>query len=201
MHFLNFADTLQWVLGHGYALMLAAMTVEGPIVTAAASFAVTLGYFNLPMIFLLSVIGDLFADTIFYTIGYWGHFAIVNKFAVRLGLTPTRLKLLESHLEKHGGKTMAAIKLNPVTPMVGLMLVGAIRMPLKRFVWISMLITIPKTILFMVIGYYFGQVYDSLASRFHLGPYAIALVLLAAAIALISYRFISSRIANSIDTI
>ena len=39
--------TLQWVIAGGYALVFFGMMIEGPIVTAAAAFAASLGYFNI----------------------------------------------------------------------------------------------------------------------------------------------------------
>ncbi len=80
LHSLTFSAATQWVLMHGYWVIFLAMLIEGPVVTAAAAFAVALGYFNLWAIFGLSLAGDLVADIIYYAIGYWGRITVVERF-------------------------------------------------------------------------------------------------------------------------
>ncbi len=90
---------------------------------------------------------------------------------------------MERLMRDHATKTLIALKLTPVLPTPGLMIVGATKMNLKKFTFISLLITLPKSIVFMLIGYYFGQSYDKLSGYVTHGSYAIlagiALVVLA----------------------
>ncbi len=172
------AAALQWVIAHGYWLMFVAMLIEGPIITAAATFAFALGYFDLVIVFILSLLGDLVADVIYYAIGYWGRISIVERYGHHFGLTNERMEKIERHLEQHGGKTLVALKLAPFIPTPGLMLVGVARMRLSKFTLISALITVPKTILFMVVGYYFGRMYDTFSKDFGYASMAVAVLIL-----------------------
>ena len=140
----DLAGALQWVLAHGYWLMFLAMLVEGPIITAAASFAVALGYFNIAYVFGLSLLGDLVADVIYYAVGYWGRMTLVARYGHYVGLSTERMLHIERLLQANGIKTLVALKLTPFIPTPGLMLVGVARMRLSKFTLISMLITIPK---------------------------------------------------------
>lgn len=196
MHISNFNEAFQWVMAHGYFFMLLAMIIEGPIITAAASFAVAFGFFSLPIIFLLSILGDLVGDVIFYGVGYFGRLTFIERVAPKLGLPISKIHALEKHLHNHSGKTIAAIKLNPVTPMPGLMLVGALRLPIRRYITVTLLIIVPKTILFMVLGYYFGAFYDTFANKFNNVPLAVAGIAIVAIIAFILYRKFSAQISN-----
>jgi membrane protein DedA with SNARE-associated domain len=196
----SFSNMVQWTLVHGYWLMLIAMIIEGPIVTSAAAFATVSGYFNLYYIFILSLLGDLIGDIVYYAMGYWGRMKLVERFGHKFGLSKERLEKIDGLLNNHPIKTLTAIKLNPLTPLPGLMLVGASKMPLKKYVVISLAVTMPKSILFIVMGYYFGNLYDVIAYYGNFG-FAIALIVVLGFVALRIYRKISYRIANKIEKI
>ncbi len=192
----NFDEAFKWVIAHGYFLMLVAMIIEGPIITAAASFAVAFGTFSLPVIFILSVLGDLIGDVIFYAIGYFGRIHLIERIAPRFGLSMQKVHVLEKHLHNHSGKTMAAIKLNPITPLPGLMLVGALHMPLRRYIIITLLIIVPKTVLFMILGYYFGAFYDTFVNKLGNVPLAIAVIAILGVGIFFLFRKYSTQISN-----
>src|SRR5512140_1915224 len=111
MDLATFSGAFQWIIAHGYLLMFVIMVVEGPVITAAAAFASALGYFNLYLVFLLSILGNLVPDVIYYAIGYWGRKRLVNKYGHYLGLSDTRILHLENLSEKHAGKALTLIKL------------------------------------------------------------------------------------------
>lgn len=196
----NFSEIVQWTLIHGYWLMLMAMIIEGPIVTSAAAFASVSGYFNLYYIFVLSLLGDLIGDVIYYVMGYWGRMKLVERFGHKFGLSKECLEKIDKLLNSHPIKTLTAIKLNPLIPLPGLMLVGSSKMPLKKYVIISLAVTAPKSILFIVMGYYFGNLYDIIAYYGNFG-FAIVFVAIFGFIAFHIYRKIFYRLANKIEKI
>ena len=162
----TFSDVFGWVIAHGYPLMLVAMLIEGPVVTAAASFAAVFGYFNILIIFMLSILGDLMADLIYYFMGYCGRIMFVQKYGTHFGLTNERIKKIEAFFNSHPKKAIVALKLTPVLPTPGLAIVGASRMPLKKFITVCSVVILPKTIFFMVLGYYFGSAYAIIYSKY-----------------------------------
>lgn len=197
-HATSFAFLAHWMIAHGYVIMFVVMLIEGPIVTAAATFMYTQGYFSLAAIFALSLLGDIVADTIYYIIGYWGRITVVERYGHWIGLSESRLHHMEHLMSQHAGKTLLALKLTPFLPTPGLMLVGATRMPLMRFITICLLIIIPKSLLFMLVGYYFGKGYSTFSTYFGYGGTAIALVVLAI-IVYQSYQRASARIGSAIE--
>jgi membrane protein DedA with SNARE-associated domain len=156
----NFQQVFQFVLAHGYVVMFLMMCIEGPTVTAAATFAVTLGYFNPWVIFALSIMGDVLPDAIYYGIGRWGGTPFVKKFGKKFGLTEKRIESMEEHIKVHGGKTVAVLKYTPILATPGLMLVGAVKMKWWKYMWFVFIVTLQKTLTFMALGYFFGRVYD-----------------------------------------
>jgi membrane protein DedA with SNARE-associated domain len=95
---------LTWIRGAGYFLMFVAMVIEGPVITAAAAFGVALGYFNIFIVFGLSVAGELVGDFIYYGIGYFGRVRFVERYGHHIGLTERRLKHMERLIKKHPKK-------------------------------------------------------------------------------------------------
>lgn len=199
IHLANFPAVIQWVLEHSYFVILVAMLIEGPIVTAAAAFCAALGYFNLSIVFILSIFGDLIADVVYYLIGYWGRMTLVERFGAKVGLTRERLERMASLLNEHAWKTLLALKLTPILPPPGLMLVGAIKMPLRKYATICTLIILPKSLIFMIIGYYFGQAYGTIAHYIKDGTYIIFAII--GIIILINYFYIkySGRLGRAIE--
>lgn len=197
----NFSDAFNWVIAHGYFLMFVAMLIEGPVVTAAAAFAAALGYFSLPIIFILSLFGDIVADVIYYLIGYFSRISVVERFGKYFGLTEKRMKKIETLLNNHPIKTLIALKLTPVLPTPGLMIVGATRMPLRKFIIICAVIVLPKTVLFMLTGYYFGQAYDLIAKKFEQGGVAIAIAILFILVIYFIYNKVSAYVATKVEKI
>lgn len=156
----DFHQVLAWTIAHGYPFIFLAMCLEGPMITAAAGFAAALGFFNPWVILVLSILGDLFPDTIYYLIGYIGRLSVIEKIARRLGLDQERIRRTEDHLKEHFGKTMVALKLTPVVSTLGFMLVGYLRLSFINFTKYSSSVTVPKSIIFLVIGYFFGRFYN-----------------------------------------
>jgi len=156
----DFGNIFDWVIAHGYFFIFLVMCAEGPFVTAAAGFASALGYFNPWFIFLLSIAGDLIPDSIYYYIGYFGRFKFIENIGHRFGSTQSRIEHLEELLKKHFGKTMIMLKLTPLLSAMGFVLVGYLRRSYPKFIKYCAVVTIPKSIFFLVIGFFFGHLYN-----------------------------------------
>jgi len=193
----SFSSALAWVKSAGYFLMFVAMVIEGPIITSAAAFAAALGYFNIWLVFLLAIAGDLVGDYIYYAIGYYGRVQFVEKYGHKVGLTKARLKHMERLIKNHPKKTLTAIKLAPLLPAPGLMMIGASRMSVRRYTWLTFLVALPKALLFVALGYYFGAAYDRFAAVFQNGEYFILAAVVLTVVAFYGYKKLSATISTS----
>ncbi len=151
------------------------MCIEGPIVTTAASFAASLGYFNLFTVLILAILGDLIPDILYFAIGHWGRRKFLEKYGHYVGVTASRIAKLEKHFELHAGKTLIAIKLSPA-PVPGLIIAGISKMPVKKYAKMALLISFPKILLFMALGFYFGHTYSSLSKSLGYVGYLLPLL-------------------------
>jgi membrane protein DedA with SNARE-associated domain len=169
-----FTDLTHWAVGNGYTLLFIAMLIEGPVVTAAAAFAAALGYLDISAVFLLSVLGNLLPDFAYYAIGFWGRDQFVDKYGHYLGLTKDKVAKLEKMISQHAGKSLIAIKLIPFLATPGLIIAGVSRMDFRKFAFWSLIITVPSSLLYLLVGYYSGAAYDRFIHYLNIGGYIIA---------------------------
>ncbi len=193
------AEAAQWAINHGYTLMFIAMLVEGPAVTAAGAFAAALGYFNLWIVFLLSILGNLIPDVVYYALGFWGRKNFIDKYGHYFGITPERTAMLEKLMHKNVGKALAFIKLFPLIATPGLIIAGASRVDIKKYVWWSLIVTAPSSTFFLILGYYFGAAYDKVVKYLNYGGYLILGIVVIFIIISYFYKKISRKIAEEIE--
>jgi membrane protein DedA with SNARE-associated domain len=199
MDLTNFSSVTHWVIANGYVLMFIAMFIEGPIVTAAAAFAAALGYFNIYIVFLLSILGDLAADTAYYFMGYYGRYKLVDRLGHRFGLSEERIKKLESVVKKNTIKAMLFIKLTPIFATPGLIAAGAVRLPFKRFIFWCFILIVPKSFLFLITGYYFGTMFNVVNKYFEIGSLVIVFSIIVMAILYYVFQKAEVKIAKKIE--
>ncbi len=193
MDFSGFDLTTQWILSHGYIFMFFGMLVWGPPVTAAGAFGAALGYFNLWIVFALSLITNLLGDVIFYAIGFWGRQEFVVTYGKYIGITRPRLRVFEKIAEEHIGKSMTIAKLVPLLALPGLVMMGITRVPMKIYVWWAIVIAIPSSLVYLLLGYYFGAVYDTVERYLHFGGAVIATFIVIFAVGAHISRRVSQR--------
>lgn len=195
----TFAGVLQWVSQNGYPFIFVGMVIEGPIIIAASSFAASLGYLNIFIIGLLAIAGDVVGDILWYGLGYFGRITIINRFGHRFFLPQERMEKLRTFLERHPIKALLAIKLSPLLPVPGLIIAGSSHLPLKKFFTTISIIIIPKTLLFMIIGYFFGSAYDSFSSYLNDGISALGILFGILLVLYYGFRKISEKLSSTLQ--
>ncbi len=191
--------TAQWIIPYGYSLMFLAMLLEGPVVTAAGAFIAVLGYFDIWAVLGLSILANLIPDAVYYALGFWGRRKLIDKYSHYFGLKKDDLAKAERIIEKHSGKSLVAIKLIPFLATPGLILAGATKIKLKKYIFWSVAVTVPSSVLYLVIGYYFGAAYDRITHYLDIGGYLIfAAIVIFIIIGYLQKKF-SKRIAEKLE--
>ncbi len=174
----SYAQIIAWLLQYRYAVIFPIMVVEGPIITVIASFLASQGYFNVFVVYLMSIAGDLTGDSLYYVIGRWGRKLLIRRWGHYIGLTPARMGAAEHYFEHHAGKTLITAKLTHGAGFFALFAAGASHMPYWKFLWYNFLGNIPKSLIFVVIGFYFGYMYAQIDSYlYYLSLIVIVIVL------------------------
>lgn len=191
-----FSVILQWIIHNGYPIIFLGAIIDGTTTTAAASLAATMGYFNLIIVFFLTLLGEIIGDFIWYTVGYFCRSILIKKPNRFFGISEEKMKKLEKFIEKHPIKIIAAIKLSPFMPVPGLIMVGSSHFPPKKFALAIGSIILPKTILFIALGYCFGHVYEKISIYINNGIYAVVILLVAGYLIYYLYRKITRRMSK-----
>ncbi|RMD60220.1 hypothetical protein D6833_10180 [Candidatus Parcubacteria bacterium] len=178
---------------YAYFLIFIAMVLEGPLVTAGASFAAALGYLDIRIILLLAIAGDLVVDIGAYAVGRAARKPFAEKLLRRAASPTSFIKKIERLLHSHTAKAILLIKMTPLVPTIGLTLVGAARVPFLYFLIATAGIVAARAAVFAAVGYYFGFAYGTLVRVVRNVQIAVAIIALGAAIVYYLYRKIIAR--------
>lgn len=140
----------------GYPLMFLMMTLEGPIVTIIAAFLASMGYFNIFLVFALSVTGDVVGDIILYFIGYFGGARILAKAEKFLKISAAVVEKLKTKFHQNSGRIIFYVKSTTGLSYITFILAGTLKMKLSKFVKSSILGGLVWSSFLVVMGYFFG---------------------------------------------
>ncbi len=199
MLFSTLQVAVEWIVQNGYTLMFLVMLVEGPVVTAAGAFVAALGVFNIWIVLILSILGNLVPDFLLYIIGYWGREQFFDKYGYYFGLDRDKIKRFETMLNKHAVKSLFVIKLVPLLATPGLIVAGITKMELKKYIKWSLIITIPSSLFYLIIGYYFGAAYDTIAHDIRIGGYFLIGFIILFIVAMRFWKKISKKVAEIME--
>ncbi len=149
---------LELIIAYRYAVIFPIAVVEGPIISIISGFLASSGYLNVYFVYPLLVFADLVGDTLYYAIGYFGGNFFIKRWGWFLNIDSSKLLKVEHHFKNHGGKWLFFGKAQGIgTPI--LVAAGVIKMPYPKFLWINFVVTIFKSLILVIIGYYFGKAY------------------------------------------
>lgn len=176
--FFTLANAISWMTQYGYSVLFPITIIEGPIITIIAGFMAAQGFLNIFIVYAVVVVGDVAGDAIYYAIGKWGGLKFVNRWGKFLGLTAEKLIDLENHFATHSGKTLIFGKLSHAIGAPILVAAGMAKIPFLKFINFNFWATLPKSLLLVAIGYYFGQAYAQINRYINYGSAGIFAVIL-----------------------
>jgi len=159
--FSDFSQLLAFVQTQGYLIILVLILALGPVAILAAAFAASFGIFNIYLVFALAFFGSSLGDLFWYFVGEFGRESLINKHFGRI-MKSKSMKKVEKLLEKDSFRAMLLIKLVPPLPIPGLIFTGMDELRLKKFLFASLIINFVSSLVFVVLGYYFGVVIGKL---------------------------------------
>lgn len=182
---MSFQQIIILLTAYKYLFLFPIVVVEGPIVTVIAGFLASTGQLNPFVAYGIVVVGDLTGDTVSYMIGRWGRRRFIERWGHYIGLTIERIQKIEQHFDRHTAKTIILGKLAYSLEMPFLVAAGLAKVPYRRFLFYTFIPTVPKSLLFLLIGYYFGRAYVEFSR--YLNFTALAMVALALLLTLIYF--------------
>ncbi len=160
---------ISWLLAYKYFILFPIVAIEGPLVTMAVGFLVSLSLFNPYIALPIIIAGDVTSDVAYYFVGYFSHrFKWAYWVSEKMGLTKHRERINNS-FEKHGGKMLLFGKLTHALGAVFLIGAGYAKMPLLKFAWYNIAGTIIKSSILLYVGYLAGAAYQTYHVYFEYG--------------------------------
>jgi len=138
-----------------YLIVLPIAIAEGPTISAISGFLSSTHILNVFVVLPLLMVADLIGDSIYYLIGATGGKKLIEKYGHKFKMPEARMNKVKQSFEQNGGKILLFGKTQPYGSLV-LLLSGAAKMDFKNFLFYNFIGTVPKTILFFMVGYLFG---------------------------------------------
>jgi membrane protein DedA with SNARE-associated domain len=178
----------QFLSHYGYWIMFPLMIIEGPVITIVASMLVRLGAFNIFIVFVLSVAGDMIGDIILYWLGYFFGMAFVRKVGKYMGITERLILKMENYFQKHGGKTIFTVKATTGLCWATFTAAGIVKMDFKKFVKYSFLGGLAWSGFLVAMGYFYGYLWVELRHYLKVAGWVIAAIALMSFIVIQIYK-------------
>lgn len=145
-----------------YAILFVLVAVEGPLITMVAGFLGSAHLINVYLAYFVIICADVISDMAYFWFGWWGGRQLEKRYSALTKLAPARLEKLQSFFLRHPKKAIIIGKLTHVVGVPVIIVAGISRIKFWTFVFYDTLGTIPKSLIFLVIGYYFGYASDAL---------------------------------------
>jgi membrane protein DedA with SNARE-associated domain len=155
-NFIELIENSSYTLYLSYLVFFIAAAVEGPITTVSGAFLSSLGGFNVFIIYILSVLGDIVSDIVLYYLGYFGGQPIISKAEKLLKIKKSFVTQLNERFKKNGGKIVFYVKLSTGLCWITFLAAGAAKMSFKKFIFFSFLGGLLWSGLLVMLGYFFG---------------------------------------------
>jgi membrane-associated protein len=144
---------------YGYFIMLPLMIIEGPVATLIAAMLASLGAFNVWIVLILSIIGDIVGDIGVYCAGYYWGMGFVRKIGKHIGITETLVLKMERYFVRHGGKTIFAVKSTTGLCWATFVAAGIVKMDFRKFLKNSFYGGIVWSGFLVFMGYFYGYLW------------------------------------------
>ncbi len=144
------------LLGHyGYWVLLPIAVLEGPAITMVAGALVATGQMDGVTAGVLLILADLVGDALYYSLGRFANGHLARGLTKWLKVTPERMARLEQRFRDNDWKLIFIGKTQGLGSII-LYFAGASRMPFGRYMLLNLVGSVPKTVIFELIGYFLG---------------------------------------------
>jgi membrane protein DedA with SNARE-associated domain len=156
-----------------YSALFVITVIEGPFITMLAGYIASQGMISLAIAYPLIVVADLCSDSLFYALGYWGQLHIVKRFTRFAKVSIPTSDRMHSLFHRHTIRTLFLAKVTHAAGMPFLVAAGLAKVRYRKFLYANFLATIPKSMTFILIGYYYGKTFNTISQYLNYGTWAV----------------------------
>jgi membrane protein DedA with SNARE-associated domain len=144
-----------------YFLVFLFSIIEGPVVMTFSGFLWRNDYFNFLPLYLALMAGDLTADVLWYSVGYFGGIKFIEKYGKFFNISEEKVLKFKNSFHNHQTKILfwSKITMGFGFALVVLIAAGISKIPFKKYITINFLGQIIWTLFLMFLGYFFGSIY------------------------------------------
>jgi membrane protein DedA with SNARE-associated domain len=181
-------NIFQFLHLHGYWMMLPLMVIEGPIVTLIAAMLASLGAFNVWIVLVLSILGDMIGDVILYGAGYYFGMGFVRNIGKYIGITEKLVLRMEKYFQRHGGKTIFAVKSTTGLCWAAFTAAGIVKMDFKKFIKNSFYGGVVWSSFLVAMGYFYGYLWREIHNYIKWIGWVVAIVAIITFLIIVIYK-------------
>ena len=192
--FTSLNATLPFFHTYGYLIVFLSMAIEGPIITYIAALMSSLGYFNIFIIFALSILGNQLPDMGFYCLGRLMRVRTIEKILRFLKFKKKNIIWIERNLKKHVIKSIILIKTVPIVPGFGISMIGFAKVDFKKFFFTTLIYNILVSIILTVLGFFSGIAINVASRYINIVEITLPLIVLATIAIYFLFKLISRKV-------
>ena len=186
------ASILLLLVKYKYLILFPIAVLEGPFAAIIAGFLSSSGIFNIFLVYLFIVLGDMVGDSFYYFLGRLSGTSI-TKHGHRLGITNEKLENAKKYFSNYHHRALIISKLAYGIGVSGLVAAGILKISYKKFIETCFYIAIIQSACLVSIGFIFGHAYLQIEQYLNIYTKIILIV----ALVLIIY-FVFSKIKSKI---
>jgi membrane protein DedA with SNARE-associated domain len=138
----------------GYLILAIFVAVEGPIATLLGAAAASAGLMRPGWVFVSAAVGNLTADSLWYSLGSAGKLEWLLQYGRRFGVRKRHLERLTEEMHNHATKILLIAKLTAGFIIPSLIAAGLAKVPWKRWFPVILSGEMIWTGTLVLIGYY-----------------------------------------------
>ncbi|MCD9026005.1 DedA family protein [Cohnella sp. NL03-T5] len=190
------SQILVWIESLGYWGIIIGLAIEvipSEIVLAYAGYLVYKGDITFLGAVICGTIGAILQQWLLYAIGRYGGRPFLDKFGKFLHLKPKHVDIAEKWFAKYGPVIVFTGRFVPVMRQVVSIPAGMARMKLSQFTLLTVLASIPWSILFVWLGSSLGENWENIKGEAAKYVQPIILIAIALLVAYFLYQYLRKR--------
>lgn len=181
---------LLWIESLGYWGIIIGLAIEvipSEIVLGYAGYLVSKGDISFTVAVICGTIGAVLQQWLLYAIGRYGGRPFLDRFGKYLHLKSKHIDIAERWFDKYGPIIVFTGRFVPVMRQVVSVPAGMARMNLWQFTYLTILASIPWSILFVWLGSTLGENWEAIGEK--AAPYVQPIILGAIALLIVYFLF------------
>jgi len=181
---------------YGYLVVALLVAIEGIGVPVPGELALVIagafageGDLSLTGVILAAWIGAIVGGSGGYWVGRTGGLSLLERYGHRIGITDEKLNSARRYFTDHGAKTIIVSRFLAILRMLASLMAGVAHMPFGLFTVCNAVGGLVWSVVFALLGYFFGSHWPLLAHYIH----RVGLLTLCVAVAVIAVIVIQRR--------